>query len=325
MANERTFRGPFTAMWTALQDIRDKKGLIPPSPKEERLDGMTCLITGANTGLGLAIATELARRGARLILACRNGLDHVAKDIAAKTGNPAIRMEYVDLADIKSVDDLCARLDTQGVKLDRLILNAGLVSQTAQKSVQGFETMFAVHYLANQRLCMKLIASNIVPKGTGARIIAISSEAHRSAPPMDMTQFGAFQPHSLSSALTQYGHSKLALSLMIRYLAKQLNPTGKSPEIGVFHMCPGPINSSIVRNASPIMRWIAGAIMWLTFPSPEKAAQPAIHLICSPELEGRSGEYMHLMRFKSPSDEAQNDALAQAVFSYGAQVLKNVS
>jgi hypothetical protein len=53
------------------------------------------------------------------------------------------------------------------------------------------------------------------------------------------------------------------------------------------------------------------------FPSPEKAARPVIHLACSPSLDGKTGDYMHLMRFKAPSEDAQNDEDAAAVFAYG--------
>ncbi len=313
----RKLDNPISAVLTAMRDISDKTGLIDPSPETERMDGKVCLITGANAGLGRAIAEELARRGARLILAGRSGMPEVGDAITALTGNGNITMEHVDLADLKMVDDLADRLRDSSVRLDRLILNAGLMAQKAETSAQGFERMFAVHFLANQRLATRLIEDGTLPKQAGARIIAVSSEAHRSAPPIDMGTFGAFQPHGLSGAMKQYGHSKLALSLMIRSLAKDMTAADGTPDIGVFHMCPGPINSSIARGAPAWMRPIVNGMMAAFFPSPEKAARPVIHLACSPKLEGRTGEYMHLMRFKPPSERAQNDADADAVFAFG--------
>lgn len=314
---KRQLSGPFSAMAAALRDIRDKSDMIPPSPPSERMDGKVCLVTGANTGLGKAIARELAARGATLILACRSGIPETAEWITAQTGNANVRMEHVDLADLTSVDALADRLAAADVRLDRLILNAGLMAQTAQKSAQGFEKMFAVHFLANQRLSMRLVESGVVPRNKGARIIAVSSESHRSSPPLDMDTFGQFTPHTMKGALKQYGHSKLALSLMIRKLAANLRGDGESPEISVFHLCPGPVNSSIVREAPAVMRVVIGGIMGAMFPSPAKAIGPIIYLACSPELKGRTGEYMHLMRFKPPSEEAQNDAYAEAVFAFG--------
>ena len=319
---KRKLTNPINATMTALRDIKDTTGLIKTSPKTQRLDGKTCLITGANAGLGRAIASELAQRGATLILACRSGIPETGDALKVETNNLNITMEKVDLSDLASVDALVSRLRARGVKIDRLILNAGLMSQKAQKSAQGFELMFAVHLLGNQRLAMQLIKTGIVPKNEGARIIAVSSEAHRSAPPIDMARFGAFQRHGVSGAMKQYGHTKLALSLMIRELSKQLTAADGTPEISVFHMCPGPINSSIARDAPALMRPLIKGMMNTFFPSPEKAARPVIHLACAPDMDGKTGDYMHLMRFKQPSENARNDRDAKAVFAYGIAQFK---
>jgi len=314
---KRKLTNPINATLTALRDIKDTSGLIPPSPPSERMDGKVCLVTGANAGLGTAIARDLAMRGATLILAGRSGIPETGEALSAETGNQNISMERVDLSDLASIDALVARLAKAGTPIDRLILNAGLMAQKAKRSAQGFELMFAVHLLGNQRLATGLVEAGIIQKHTGARIIAVSSEAHRSAPPLDMETFGQFKPHGVSGAMKQYGHSKLALSLMIRQLAKNLTDAEGKPEIGVFHMCPGPINSSIARDAPALIRGPVKAMMNAFFPSPEKAARPVIHLACSPSLDGKSGDYMHLMRFKDPSDIAMSDAKAEAVFAYG--------
>jgi len=319
---KRKLTNPINATLTALRDIKDTTGLIAPSPETERLDGKTCLITGANAGLGNAIANELARRGANLILAGRSGIPETGDTMIAETGNQNITMEHVDLSDLASVDALVTRLEAAGTKVDRLILNAGLMAQKSLKSAQGFEVMLAVHLLGNQRLALKLVDAGIVPKDGDARIIAVSSEAHRSAPPIDMDTFGTFQTHGVSGAMKQYGHSKLALSLMIRQLAKDLTAADGTPEIGVFHMCPGPINSSIARDAPAPMRVLVKGMMNAFFPSPDKAARPVIHLACSPSLDGKTGDYMHLMRFKEPSENATDDTAAKAVFSYGIEQFK---
>ena len=316
-APKRKLTNPINATMTALRDIRDTTGLIDPSPASERLDGKTCVVTGANAGLGKAIATELATRGAKLILAGRSGIPGIGEEMRAATGNDDISMEFVDLSDLASVDALAERLAQSGAQVDRLILNAGLMAQKASQSAQGFELMFAVHLLGNQRLATQLVNSDVIAKGTGARIIAVSSEAHRSAPAIDWDTFGEYEPHSISGAMKQYGHSKLALSLMVRQLSKNLRADDGTPEIGVFHMCPGPINSSIARDAPAPMRLLVKGMMNAFFPSPEKAARPVIHLACSPELDGKTGDYMHLMRFKDPSEIAMNDAEAEAVFAYG--------
>jgi len=313
---KRKFDNPISATLTAIRDLRDTSGLIDPSPATDRLDGKTCLVTGANSGLGFAIAMELAKRGARLVLACRSGIPETGDRIRTQTGNENITMEKVDLSDLESIDALCERLQETEIKFDRVILNAGLMAPKAVPSAQGFETMLAVHFFGNKRLTERLIEDGCIKTdraGQPPRIIAISSEAHRPAPAIDMSTFGELKPHTMNGSMKQYGHSKLALSLLARHLAGKHKGAGSEPEIAVFHMCPGPINSAIAKGAPALLRPVIGAMMGAFFPSPEKAARPAIYLACSPDLDGRTGEYMHLMRFKDPSPEAMDQAAADAI------------
>ncbi len=321
---KRKLDTPLSATLTAMRDIRNKTGLIDPSPATDRLDGKTCLITGANSGLGLAIATELAQRGATLILAGRSGIPETANGISTETGNKNITMEHVDLGDLASVDALCERLDTAKIQIDRLILNAGLMVPKAVPSPQGFETMLAVHFFGNYRLAKQLIERGRLRTGDPAhppRLIIVSSEAHRSAPPIDLADFATLKPHSPASAMKQYGHSKLALSLLARHLATKHRGDGETPEIGVFHMCPGPVNSAIAKGSPKLLQPLIKLIMGTFFPSPEKAAQPAIYLTCSPDLDHRSGDYMHLMRFKDPSPAAMDQAAADALIARADELI----
>ncbi|MEL7454264.1 MAG: SDR family NAD(P)-dependent oxidoreductase [Pseudomonadota bacterium] len=327
---KRRFSNPASAILTALRDIRNTDGLIHPSPDHERLDGKTCLITGANSGLGFAIAVALARRGATLILACRSGISETAARITAETGHTRIRMEAVDLLDLTSVDALCARLAERGETVDRLILNAGLMAPKSVPSAQGFESMLAVHYLANFRLIERCISHKIIQVGANGktgipRIIAISSESHRSAPPIDWSDFGKRHPHGPRGAMAQYGHSKLALSLMIEGLARKYRATDGTPLIGLFHMCPGPVNTNIARGAPALLRPIISTIMGTFFPAPLKAALPAVYLTASTGLEGRSGDYMHLMRFKDPSDAVRDKKAADQILAFGEAVFAKSS
>ncbi|MEL6322909.1 MAG: SDR family NAD(P)-dependent oxidoreductase [Pseudomonadota bacterium] len=320
---KRKLGNPISATLTALRDIRDTSGGVSPVPDTTRLDGKTCLVTGANSGLGLAIATDLARRGARVIMACRSGIPEAGDAVRQATSNDAVSMEHVDLADLRSVDALCDRLKAQGTVIDRLILNAGLMAPKAVASPQGFETMFAVHYLGNLRLATRLVELGLMPKDRQAdrpRIVAVSSESHRSAPPLDRGTFGEVVPHSVGGAMKQYGHSKLALSLAMRRLAEQYRTETGDPTIDVFHMCPGPVNSNIAKSAPAWLRPVVKGVMGSLFPSPEKAAEPAIYLAASPDVSGESGVYMHLMTVKDPSDAAMHDDDAKFVIEFANKV-----
>ena len=316
MSNKRRMTNPVSAIMTAIRDIRDTDGLIAPSPSTERLDGKTCFVTGANSGLGKAIATELARRGATLIMGLRRQLDETVSEIVESTGNTAVSARRVDLSDIRSVDALISGLANDEIVFDRVILNAGLMAPQARQSAQGLELMLAVHWLANQRIITEFMERGIVNRSTGARVIVVSSESHRSAPPFDAQTFDVFQEHNSVSAMKQYGHSKLILNLAVRGLAERYADTG----VGFFHLCPGPVNSGIAREAPAALRAIVGLAMSRFFPSPEKASAPAIYLAASPDLEGRTNEYMHLMRFKPPSDTSMDRDDMQAVLARGEEI-----
>ena len=305
----RNFDNPLSAFLTVLRDRRDTSDTIEPSSPTERLEGRTCLVTGANSGLGRAIAFELARRDASLILAIRRNGVETADAIKAATGNTHIQTLPVNLADLRSVDTFIETLSEHTTHIDRLILNAGLMASTARETPQGYEEMFAVHYLANYLLITRLTERGLLAPaqdGMPARVIAISSEAHRSGLPISKDTFGEIHPHTFNSALKQYGHTKLAMSLMISGLSHRYLKADGSPQISFFQTSPGPVATQIARSAPHLLRPLSKLLLPVMFASPDKACAPAIYLTCSPDMDNKTDLYMHLMRFKQPSADAQN-------------------
>jgi len=302
-----------------LRDRRSKTETVAPSPPSQRLEAKTCLVTGANSGLGYAIARDLAVRGAHLILANRSAAPETANTLIRETGNSAIETLQVDLADLNSVTQLIEKTAKITDRVDRLILNAGLMAATAKASPQDYEEMFAVHYLANYLLITGLADKGLLDKsdtGSPARVIAISSEAHRSALPIEPESFGQLNPHTFGTALKQYGHTKLAMSLMISGLSERyIDPDGL-PTISFFQSSPGPVNTNIARSAPLLIRPLAKLLLPLLFQSPAQACAPAVYLACSPELETKTDLYMHLMRFKQPSEAARNASHKRHVLGF---------
>ena len=306
---KRRFDTPLSAFLTVLRDKGDTANKIEPSPPSDRLDGKTCLVTGANSGLGYAIAVALSRRGAKLILATRSVDAGLVDKIKTETGNPSIENFQVDLADLQSVEALVARIASTTDHIDRLILNAGLMASKANVTPQGYEEMFAVHYLANYQLITGLAKRGLLDRaadGATPRVIAISSEAHRSGLPIDPDSFGKVQPHTFRTALKQYGHTKLAMSLMISGLSDEFKDETGTPTLSFFQSSPGPVATRIARSAPLLLRPFSWLLLPLLFSSPEQAAGPAIYLACSPEMDGKTNLYMHMMRIKQPAASAED-------------------
>ncbi|MDX1694449.1 MAG: SDR family NAD(P)-dependent oxidoreductase [Ketobacteraceae bacterium] len=296
-----------SAVATAIYDRFSSSGQLKPVPENIRLDGKTCLVTGANSGLGRAVATQLAARGGNMILVCRPGHEEVVEEIQLATGNPDVRLMTADLADMASVASLCDRLRDQNVRLDIAVLNAGLMPLQARKSPQGYELMFAVHFLANRLLAERWWQDGVIQPATDPartpRLVFVSSEAHQSSPPIDFDRFGAFTPYGLKDGMKFYGQTKLHLCTLASELSRRLNSSGRV-QVAVHALCPGPIASNIARESPVYIKPILKPIMKTLFRSPEQAAEPVIYLACADEMGQRSGVYLHMMKEKLPSARA---------------------
>ena len=150
MTNTVGPKNPLSAFFMGVADMFNRAGDLQPMPVDERLDGKTALVTGANSGLGKAVAAALAERGAFVIMACRGGHPEAGEEVKKQSGSKLIEMMYVDLSDLESVQSLCDSLRESLIRIDIAILNAGLMPLNARRGPQGFELMFSVHFLANR-------------------------------------------------------------------------------------------------------------------------------------------------------------------------------
>jgi NAD(P)-dependent dehydrogenase (short-subunit alcohol dehydrogenase family) len=321
----RRLDNALAATITGILDLRQTEATIDALPPDARFDGETVLITGANTGLGFGIAKDVARRGpSRLILACRSGIPEAGEAIARETGHPRVEMRKVDLSDLASVDALADALRDEGVRLDRVILNAGVMPAHDSATKQGFEIMFGVNFLANARLSLRLLEDGVIanrslardpsPAARPPRLVFVASDAHRGGHPLDFETFGEYRSYGITDGMKQYGHSKLALITFANALAKRLAPGGE-PEVEVFAICPGAVNSNISRDApawlKPVLSWVMGRF----FASPEKAAEPVVYLARADAMNGRTGVYVHMRAEKAPAEQALDPECQEKVWA----------
>jgi NAD(P)-dependent dehydrogenase (short-subunit alcohol dehydrogenase family) len=169
--------------------------------------GRTAVVTGANSGLGLITARELARSGATVVLACRNlekGERALAEVRAVARAGAGPRLEALDLSDLGSVAGFATRLSEQQADLDLLINNAGVMAPPRRLTTDGFESQFGTNHLGHFALTGRLL--ELLSAAAAPRVVTLSSLAHR----IGTLKFDDLQREHGYNNWLAYGQSKLA-------------------------------------------------------------------------------------------------------------------
>ncbi len=290
---------------------------------DDRLDGRQVLVTGASRGLGLGIAKGVAALGASTWLGARSRRDEAVAEVRSAAGHDRVRALPLELTDTASLRALVAKLAEDGVQLDVLVLNAGVVPKEGRASAAGLDLMFHVNFLANVALVDALLAAGVLqPRthdGRRPRVVIVGSEAHRSAGPLDLDSPGSFTPYGTSKVLAKYGDSKRYLHTWAVELGRRL--AEPAPGIAVHHLCPGAVASDIAREAPTWSRPLLGVVMRAMFQSPDRAATPAIWLAASGAIDDRTGVYLHLTEEKQTAEETRDPAVGARLWEVSHALL----
>jgi NAD(P)-dependent dehydrogenase (short-subunit alcohol dehydrogenase family) len=298
---EGRFTNPVVASLAGIKDFFAKQQLSDRLKDTDRADGKTCLVTGANSGLGFALAVELARRGGHVIMAGRSNIPEAGERVKKKSGSNRVEMRYLDLSDVESIHQFIHGLKKDHITLDLCILNAATALPGSRPTKSGQDTMFLVNYLSNVMLTHLLLDNGIILKGTPGqgpipRLIFISSDSHQGATHIDYDEFGRYFEYGVSKAISNYSYFKLVLNTYAIELSRRINKTGT--ELGILVICPGPVHSNIVKEAPWLLRMVLKGIFWVVFKSPAKAALPVVYMALSDDFEGKTGEYLHMFNPK---------------------------
>jgi NAD(P)-dependent dehydrogenase (short-subunit alcohol dehydrogenase family) len=246
------------------------------------MKGKICMVTGANSGIGKATASGLAKMGATVIMVCRDPLrgEEARLQIIQESGNPLVELLLVDLSSQQDIRRFVAEFSNQYNQLDVLINNAGGMFTERKESKDGIEMNFALNYLSVFLLTQLLLDSHKLCDK--ARIINVASMAQTKT--VNLEQL--IQPEKFK-AFKAYGDAKLAVVLYTYSLSKLL--IGKGMTVNALH--PGVVytqNSihSIPQFFRPLYRSLRRFMM-----TPEQGAANSIYLATSPDVEGISGKY----------------------------------
>ncbi|MGX1123154.1 NAD(P)-dependent dehydrogenase (short-subunit alcohol dehydrogenase family) [Streptomyces ambofaciens] len=244
--------------------------------------GRIAVVTGANSGLGLVTATELARKGARVVFAVR---DTAAGAEAARKVGGDTEVRELDLASLDSVRAFAAGLVSDHPVVDLLVNNAGVVLLGPRRiSADGFELQFATNMLGHFALTGLLLGT--LSKATEPRVVSLSSITHKSA----HLDFEDLMPERDYRAAPAYGRSKLATTVFGVELDRRLRAAGSPIASVLAH--PGLTRTNLTPRAWEHRGRLGRVIAWLGLlatQSVEQGASPQLRAATEPGLSG--GEF----------------------------------
>eukprot|EP00281_Chroomonas_sp_CCMP1168_P021198 CAMPEP_0206222834 /NCGR_PEP_ID=MMETSP0047_2-20121206/6168_1 /ASSEMBLY_ACC=CAM_ASM_000192 /TAXON_ID=195065 /ORGANISM="Chroomonas mesostigmatica_cf, Strain CCMP1168" /LENGTH=317 /DNA_ID=CAMNT_0053645679 /DNA_START=17 /DNA_END=970 /DNA_ORIENTATION=- len=226
-----------------------------------RLDGKVCIVTGANSGLGLEQAKAMYRKGAAVVLACRSQerANKARDEILAATpaeGGAVGSAEVIlcDLSDLDSVRAFASKFKSKYTHLHILVNNAGIMAPSKrQTNKNGWEMQFCCNHLGHFLLTSLLLPELIASKPS--RIVNVASMAH-AAGNMD---FSNIQADKSYSSWGQYGMTKLSNLLFTYELSKRLS--AKHPEVVVAAAHPGWTTTGLQNNENIPFHGVFNAVM----------------------------------------------------------------
>lgn len=286
-----------------------------------RMDGRICLVTGANRGIGKALASELFRLGARVILTGRSHehLDAACQEIRERhqgegRGVGEVESRCFDLASMASVRNAAAKLMVDLERLDVLVNNAAVVPRAGVTTEEGIEMQLAVNSLGPFLLTHCLLpALRAAPVG---RIVNVSSNAHFRAH-LHLENWRAIsrdgepevlgEPRVVYSKQERYKETKLANVLFTYALARRLQGTS----VSVNAVRPGTINTGLVGD----FLWPFGFLRWIfVCQTTSYGAAPIVRLATDPGLEGTTGRYFDRFRERRSSEDSYDEDLQERLW-----------
>jgi len=265
------------------------------------------LITGATRGIGQAAAIELARRGAEVALVGRDPerVRAVAASARAAGGGAPVHEHVADLTLMSDVRRLADEALDRYERIDVLANNAGALFAQRRETAEGFERTFALNHLAPF-----LLTNLLRDRLDGGRVVTTTSDAHEGGR-LDLDDL---QSERSFSAMRVYGTSKLCNILFTRELAR------RAPELRANCFHPGTVRTGFGKTENGIWKLLT-TLGGPFFRSPERGARSLVWLALSEEGGELTGEFVIDEKVAKPSADAQDDALAAALWQRSAELV----
>ena len=272
-----------------------------------RLDGRTCLITGATAGIGRQAALTLSRLGADVVLIGRSAsrVNRVVRDVRQVAPGSRIRGVVADLSSQAEVRRLAALVLAEVAHLHVLVNCAAIVSPKRRETVDGIEMQFAVNHLA-PFLFTNLLLPRLL-ESAPARVVTVASQVERGGT-IDFEDLSGRHNYDYWRA---YRQSKLANILFTRELAERVGAHGITP----ISLHPGVYTTGLLHDLLGWSRIVTRLRGRGGSPDPELSATILARAAADPTLEGRAGVHLHEHDIAEPSAQAQNLELARRLWT----------
>ncbi|MEU6419266.1 oxidoreductase [Streptomyces spiralis] len=244
-------------------------------------NGRVFVVTGANSGLGLATTRALARKGAHVILAVRDEAkgQRAVAEVTAESSGARLQVRRLDLSDPDSVRAFADRLRSDGVRPDVLVNNAGVMAPPRTLTAQGHELQFAANHLGHFALTGLLL--DLMTDGDDPRVVTVTSANHRLGRIFfdDLTGERAYSP------MGRYNQSKLANAVFGGELHRRLSAAGSPVRSVLAH--PG-YAATRLQTSAPVgmVKLLFGRLLLPLAQSPDQGALPQLYAATAPDVRG---------------------------------------
>ncbi len=277
-----------------------------------RLQGKTAIVTGANSGMGMATVRALSDMGARVIMLCRSekrGREALERLNSEKPRD--LDLILCDLGDYDSVRSFVSKVRESYSHIDILVNNAGFISLDRQETKEGLERQFGINHIGHFLLTTSLLDL----MGKGSRIVVVASGAHKTG----KIHFDDINLHNGFNVFKAYSQSKLANVLFTRELARRVKDKG----ITVNCCHPGAVATNIgIDRETGFGKTVTGLLKPF-FQTPEQGAGTAVFLATDDSVADVSGEYFYKCKIAKSSKRSKDMELAKELFEFSEKLINN--
>ena len=278
----------------------------------DNLDGKIAIVTGANSGMGMATVEALSDKGATVIMLCRSeerGKEAILKLTENKERN--LDLILCDLGDYESIRNFTKAVKEKYDHIDILVNNAGFISLDRQETKEGLERQFGINHIGHFLLTKELLEL----MGKGSRIVNVASGAHKTG----KIHFDDINLTKGFNVIKAYSQSKLANVLFTRELARRVADRG----ITVNCCHPGAVATNIgIDRDTGFGKTITGLLKPF-FQTPMEGARTAIFLASDKSVENITGGYFYKCKIAKSSKRSKSKKLAKKLFELSEKLVSD--